>query len=110
MARSKAVETEAELDGEVTGPSTVDPTALVFGEPPAVSSRGPRSDMKPIVAALSARPGEWAKIVTNASQSVAARWRKAGLEVRAEKLDDTGHRVDLWARYVEPEAETDAAE
>lgn len=104
MARTNTKEqTEPKVAPEVLAPE-----ALEFGEPPA-SGRAPRPEVQQIVAALKARPGEWAKIVRNASLSTATRWRKQGLEVRSDKTgrEDGDTRVDLWARYVEPVPETE---
>lgn len=106
MARNKQAEAE-EVEAGVA-PVTLDPSELQFGgEPPATVRRGGmRQDAKAILAALQEHPGEWAKIVRDATTSTATRWRKFGLEVKMDRSgrEEGDNRVDLWARYV-PEAE-----
>jgi hypothetical protein len=76
---------------------------IEFKNPPKSTApgRGYGPETADIIAALTARPGEWALIKKDVNVNTTQWWKKLpGIEAKSSTIDKPKNRCDVYARYV----------
>lgn len=78
-------------------------------EAPPEVKRGHRpSKYLPLIEEVKERPNEWALVMEGVNAASAKVFSQHGLQITTRSIGDGSGRVNVWAMYVQDEAETEA--